>query len=139
MICQRLSEGKTLRAICKAADMPDESTVRQWALDDREGFYPHYAKAREIGYHAMADETIEIADDGTNDVTVDEEGHATTNHDVIARSRLRVDTRKWLLSKALPKVYGDKISQEVSGPEGEAIKVIQRIERVIVPAKGDGE
>ena len=38
--------------------------------------------------------------------------------DVIARNRLRIDTRKWILSKMLPKVYGDKLIQEVTGANG---------------------
>jgi hypothetical protein len=50
-----------------------------------------------------------LRDDGTNDTYTDEDGNTRTDHDVIARSRLRVDTRKWLLSKALPKIYGDKV------------------------------
>ncbi len=58
----------------------------------------------------MADELLEIADDGRNDWVVDEEGGDKYNGDHVQRSRLRVDTRKWLLSKALPKVFGDKLA-----------------------------
>jgi hypothetical protein len=139
-ICSRLAAGETLRAVCRDEDMPPESTVRGWALEDRDGFSAHYAKAREIGYMAMADEALEIADDGKNDTYKTEDGAEATNHDVIARSRLRVDTRKWLLSKALPKVFGDKIVQEHVGKDGGAIETsITRIERVIVDApKQDG-
>jgi hypothetical protein len=107
-----LAEGVTLREVCKADDMPHESTVRHWALTDHEGFFTHYAKAREIGYHAMADETIDIADNAVNDWMErngqDDEGWQA-NGEHIQRSRLRIDTRKWLLSKALPKVYGEKL------------------------------
>lgn len=110
-ICARLSNGETLRAICRDEGMPRESTVRAWALDDVGGFYAHYARAREIGYAGLADELAEIAD-GTGDP---------------ARDRLRVDTRKWLLSKALPKVYGDKV--EHTGPNGGPIQ-ITRVELV---------
>jgi hypothetical protein len=122
--------------------MPDESTVRHWALDDREGFYPQYAKAREVGYQAMADEVLEICDDGKNDwmERQDEEDQRTyvLNGEHVQRSRLRVDTRKWLLSKALPKVYGDKITQEHTGAGGGPVQ-IERVERVIVdPANTDG-
>jgi hypothetical protein len=134
-ICARLASGETLRAICRDDGMPAESTVRGWALDDREGFAAQYARSREIGYMAMADEALEIADDGSNDTYKTEEGQEATNHDVIARSRLRVDTRKWLLSKALPKVFGDKIVQEHTGAGGGPIETsITRIERVIVDA-----
>lgn len=56
---------------------------------------------------AMADEILVIADDGTGDSWTDDDGVVRTNHDVIARSKLRVDTRKWLMSKLAPKKYGD--------------------------------
>lgn len=122
-ICARLAEGRTLRDVCRDDDMPHESTVRHWAVEDRGGFYTQYAKAREIGYHAMADETLEIADDGSEHVR---------------RSRLRVDTRKWLLSKALPKIYGDRVTQVVTGADGGPVQ-IAKIERIIVrPSNQDG-
>lgn len=119
-ICSRLSEGRSLREICRAEDMPHESTVRKWAMEDRGGFYTHYARAREIGYHSMADEVLEIADDGSNDWMLrkgeGEETAYTLNGEHVQRSRLRVDTRKWMLAKALPKIYGDKI--ELGGSIG---------------------
>ena len=131
-ICSRLSEGATLRAVCKADDMPTESAVRKWALQDRGGFRTQYAIAREIGYLAMADEIVEIADDSSGDTITDPEtGADRMDGEWVARSRLRLDTRKWLLSKCLPKIYGDKIA--LSGDaDGAPIKVLQRIERVIV-------
>ena len=111
-ICDGLSEGMTLREVCKQKGLPAESTVRTWVLDDREGFYAQYTRAREIGYHAMADELLEVSDDGTNDWMErrDDNDKLTyvLNGEHVQRSRIRVDTRKWLLSKALPKIYGDK-------------------------------
>jgi len=111
-ICSKLSEGMTLREVCKSEDMPPESTVRQWAVDDQQGFSAQYARAREVGYHAMADELLEIADDGSND-WMERKGEEDTgwavNGEHVQRSRLRLDTRKWMLSKALPKIYGDRI------------------------------
>lgn len=102
--------------------MPHEATVRGWALSDREGFKQRYSDAREIGYHSMFDEMLEIADDGTNDwIERQGEGKGGTyelNGEHIQRSRLRVDTRKWALAKALPKIYGDKITQEHTGEGG---------------------
>lgn len=66
----------------------------------------------------LADELLSIADDGRNDtyeVTEGEEKSIRTDHDVINRSRLRVDTRKWYLSKVLPKIYGDKVDMNLTG------------------------
>lgn len=129
-ICEMLAEGRTLRDVCRDETLPAESTVRAWALEDREGFSAQYARAREIGYHAMADETLEISDDGRNDWmernSPDNPGW-DVNGEHMQRSRLRVDTRKWLLSKALPKVYGDKVALEHSG----GVR-IEKVERVIV-------
>jgi hypothetical protein len=118
-ICARLAEGQSLREICRNDHMPSESRVREWASTDREGFSSHYATAREIGYRRMADELLEIADDGTNDWVKRQrqDGSTETVFDAehYQRSRLRVDTRKWLLSKALPKIYGDKLDLNHSG------------------------
>lgn len=93
-ICRRLAEGETLRSICRDLDVPI-STVLGWVRDDREGFAAQYARARDIGYEVMADELIEIADRGSEDWQ---------------RDRLRVDTRKWVLARALPKKYGDRVT-----------------------------
>jgi hypothetical protein len=108
-VCARLATGETLRRISRDEGMPPESTVRQWAMDNPD-FAAQYAKSRDLGLDAMADELFDIADDGTNDTQVDEGGAVLTNHDVIARSRLRVDTRKWYLSKLAPKRYGEKLA-----------------------------
>lgn len=113
MVCAELIKGRTLRDVCRDEGMPPESTVRTWVYDDREGFAAQYTRAREVGYHAMADELLDISDDGKNDWMErngeDDAGWAA-NGEHMQRSRLRVDTRKWLLSKALPKVYGDKLA-----------------------------
>ena len=133
-ICSVLAEGRSLRDVCSDEGMPAESTVRAWAVEDREGFSAQYARAREIGYHAMADELMDIADDGRNDwMERRGEGDAgwQANGENIQRSRLRVDARKWMLSKVLPKIYGDKVTQEHTGPNGGPVQV-QRVERVIV-------
>ena len=115
-ICGELAAGRSLRDVCRDDGMPTETAVRIWARDDKEGFFSQYARAREIGYHAMADELLEVADDGTNDwmERQDKEGKQMyiLNGEHVQRSRLRLDTRKWLLSKALPKIYGDKVSVE---------------------------
>lgn len=116
--------------------MPAESTVRAWALEDREGFSAQYTRARELGYLAMADELLEVADDGKNDWMErrddDDKASYVLNGEHVQRSRLRVDTRKWMLSKALPKIFGDKI--EHSSDPDRPLTLVHRIERVIKDA-----
>jgi hypothetical protein len=79
-------------------------------------------RAREVGYIKMGDELLEIADDASNDWLERQNKDGATfkvvDQENISRSRLRVDTRKWLLSKMLPKVFGDRLSAEVSGKDG---------------------
>jgi hypothetical protein len=120
-ICRRLAKGESLRAICREDHMPDEATVREWAIDNREGFHPRYARAREVQAYAVADELIGIADDARNDWMEHHRGEAVgyvLNGEHVQRSRLRIDTRKWHLSKILPKVYGDKTEVAVTGANG---------------------
>lgn len=121
-ICARLEAGESLRAICASDDMPARTTVRGWVIQDIEGFADRYASARDAGLEEMAEDLLEIADDAAQDVAMTEKG-PVVDHEHIARSRLRVDTRKWLLSKRLPKAYGDKSAVEVSGPGGGPVQL----------------
>jgi hypothetical protein len=98
--------------------MPKRTTFLGWVLENHDGLADRYARARETGWHAMAEETLEIADDGANDWMARNkpgDGGYDHNGEHSQRSRLRVDTRKWLLSKVLPKVYGDKLDLNHSG------------------------
>lgn len=123
-ICRRLAAGESLRSITRLPDMPAESTVRAWAVDDYEGFSAQYARAREIGYHGLFDEILEIADTTQEGVKTVRKatGIEETTADMIEHRRLRVDARKWMLSKALPKIYGDKIAAELTGKDGGPIE-----------------
>ncbi len=120
-ICIRLGLGESLREICREEGMPNKSTVMRWLAEHAE-FRDQYASAREAQADYYAEEIIEISDDGTNDFMLRKNGSGedelVENKDVLARSRLRVDTRKWLMARMAPKKYGDKITQEVTGADG---------------------
>ena len=77
-------------------------------MDPNHPFSPQYARAREIGHLKMADDLLEIADDASEDCQ---------------RSWLRVDARKWLLSKAQSKIFGNKVQSEISGKDGGPIDI----------------
>lgn len=125
-ICSRLATGESLRSICKDDHLPDRRTVHRWIIENigeevqgdtviAEGFCHHYTRARDLGLDEMADDLLDIADDGTNDwmeKTINkgkdnEYEIEVLNKEAVMRSRLRVDTRKWYLSKMAPKRYGD--------------------------------
>jgi len=114
-ICEMLAEGESLRSICKMESFPGKSTVFRWLATNKE-FRDQYARARESQADAIADEILDIADDATD----------------AGLARVQIDARKWLAGKLKPKVYGDKVSQEHTGPDGEAINIVHRIERVLV-------
>ncbi len=129
-ILDELSGGRTLRDVSRDDGMPPHNTVRGWVIDDREGFAARYKRAREIGYDSMADEILEIADDGRNDWIVRRKDGGSTeltvDHEHINRSRLRVDARRWLLSKALPKTYGDRLDLNARHEAGNDLKELMR-------------
>jgi hypothetical protein len=124
-ICNELCTGRTLRDVCRDDGMPAESTVRLWAQSDRDGFGARYRSARELGYHTMADEILEIADDTRNDLVArrraNGEGEPMLDHEHVSRAKLRIEVRRWLLSKALPKIYGDRLDLKASHEAGDTL------------------
>ena len=125
-ICNAIVDGMTLRQACALPGMPNKSTVLRWLQDeDKSEFRDQYVRARELAAEDMADELLEIADDGRNDwmERFDREGEAIgwrENGEAIRRSALRVETRKWLISKRAPKKYGvqklDPSGDDDNGP-----------------------
>jgi len=117
-ICARIAGGETLNAVCRDPDLPGKSTVTR-ALGKIPAFQARYAQAREALLEHWADEMIDIADDGTTDyiIKTGRNGHEylAVDQEHIQRSRLRVDTRKWLLSKLKPETYGDRVIADVTG------------------------
>lgn len=116
IICLRLAEGESLRSVCRDEDMPSKQAVLRW-LARNEAFRAQYVRAKEEGAEAIAEELFDIADDGSNDwmEKLDKDGEAVgyqLNGEHVQRSKLRIDTRKWYLSKIMPKKYGDRIQHE---------------------------
>lgn len=123
-ICARLALGESLGCICKSEHLPTRQTVYNWCVADR-AFFDEYTKAREIGLDKMADDLLEIADDGSNDWMAKndpENPGYVANGEHHARSRLRVDTRKWYLSKLAPKRFGERVALEHTGADGGPIE-----------------
>ncbi len=112
VICERVAAGESLRAVCRDPDLPDRATVHRWTMNNPE-FRTQYAEVRESLYQHWAEEILEIADDGTTDyqlkVARNGREYMAVDQEHINRSRLRVDTRKWLLSKLRPGQYGDHV------------------------------
>lgn len=109
-IVEGLSQGRSLLSICKEREIP-YSTAKQWEKDHDE-HAANVARAREAGCHALADEALSIADTPQLGVvrTVKPDGSVEERQeDMTSHRKLQIDTRKWLLSRWLPKVYGEKL------------------------------
>ena len=124
-ICALIIEGYTLRQIEAKEGFPSKTTICRWLASNTE-FRDQYARAREHQAECMADDILDISDDGSNDWIERENSDGTTcesiNHEHISRSKLRVDSRKWLMSKFAPKKYGDRVTNEHTGAGGGPIK-----------------
>lgn len=92
-ICERLATGESLRAMCRDDEaLPCERTVYRWLLSD-DAFCQKYARARDFQSEPHLEDMLEIADNPDLDP---------------ADKRVRIDTRKWAMSKLSAKKYGDK-------------------------------
>lgn len=118
-ICARIAEGESLRSICRCEGMPNIRSVMRW-LGIHPEFSQQYARAREAQAESMFEEMLEIADDGSNDWMErtgkdGETGDTVVDHEHVSRSKLRIDTRKWMLARMAPKKYGDSTNLKLSG------------------------
>lgn len=106
-ICLQIAKGASLRAVCAQDGFPPHNTVLEWVQRDQCGFADQYARACETRTRLWAEDIMEIADSG---------------HD-LDRDKERISARKWMLSKMLPKQYGDKVGVEHSGAVGLSITI----------------
>lgn len=130
-ILRRFSGGEFIKSICRDTHMPHRDTVYSWLADPRPELaeFRRLFKIAEVAHsYALADDVVEIADDGRNDWMErqgkDGDTYTVVNHENIARSKLRVDARMKLMSKRAPAIFGDNIG--ISGPGGEPIQIEER-------------
>jgi len=117
--CCTLGIGTILKAGHDGNTLPGYVTIAEWLVEDV-ALAERYATAKAAQAEYMAEELLEIADDGRNDYMekMDAKGQSlgyAINGENANRSRLRIDTRKWLLGKLKPKKYGEKF--QVGGAE----------------------
>ncbi len=132
-ICARIASGRSVSAIEKDADMPTLTTMFRW-MSAHPWFRARYEKAMELRAHRLFEQMLEIADTPTMGETVTEHPDGSVEvkrGDMAQHRRLQVDTRKWVLARMLPKVYGEKLAHEVTGQNGGAltIQVVTGIDR----------
>jgi len=136
LICSLLAEGKSLRKICSVDNMPRVSSVMYWLAKGAaktkpyDTFLEQYVIAREAQAELYVDEIIDIADDDRADIGFKEaeskdgaSAKPVVLLDNVHRAKLRVDARKWVASKLLPKKYGEKVQQEHSTKDDKPLPI----------------
>lgn len=119
-IIQRIADGESIRSICRDEKMPSLSAFFRW-MSEKPQLREHYEAATEVRAETIFEEALEIADTVLIGEKVKTTGEGenqkveTQTGDMVERARLKVDTRKWFLSKLRPKKYGDLVRQELSG------------------------
>lgn len=95
-ICSKLADGESLKSICSKDGMPDKATFYRW-LNDSKDLCDRYARAKDDGSDALADDIQDIAEEVRTGVLDPNAG------------RVAGDLKKWVASKLKPKKYGDKL------------------------------
>lgn len=107
-ICARLAEGEPLAQICRDEGMPQRRTVYDW-LEEDPVFSAQFARARDRGFDAIAEEALEIANTPVEGIETEDDGEKikTRRGDMLGHRKLQVETRLKLLAKWSPKKYGE--------------------------------
>lgn len=116
-ICVRLAAGESLSSVCRDPAMPVKPTVLRWLARNIE-FQTQYARAKQEGADAVAEQMFDIADE---EPPLKEDG--SIDQGAIAYAKHRTDVRKWYLARIAPKKYGDKLHQELTGADGVPLNI----------------
>jgi len=120
IICERMTEGKGLRKICEDPEMPSRQTFLRWIEKDT-GRQSKYQAAREALMDWYGEEILTIAWDSSKDtIPADGKRPARCDNEWVNRSRLKVDTLKFLMAKLHPRRYGDRLPETVEEKTGVA-------------------
>jgi hypothetical protein len=114
-ICLKLSTSdKGLQRLCKSyPHWPCHQTIYEWRIKIP-SFGDMYRKAKRDQVELLVDQMLDISDDTTNDNIVNDNGKLVCNNEHVNRSRLRIDTRKWVAARLEPRIYGDRIQNETT-------------------------
>lgn len=122
-LVQYMSAGMTLKEACQQPDMPNQAVILEWVTFD-DNITELYLRARRAWSLYQAEKIVEIADDESRDQVPDGKGGFKSDNTAVNRDNLRVRTRQALMSRYHPKVFGEKIEQQVTGKDGAALQVV---------------
>lgn len=111
-ICDVISSTSkgTKRLCAEHPHWPCQDTLFTWIKSYPE-FSEQYARAKKCQVNLLVDEILDIADDTSQDQIITDHGEVMLNSQAVSRAKLKIDTRKWLACKLIPRVYGNKIEE----------------------------
>ena len=123
-IIQQIELGRSIKNILDGDDFPiTRSTFYNW-LNENPDRIELYKKATEIRADGIFDDMLEISDDGTKDYYYDVNGNRQQSMVAVNRSRLQLDTRKWVLGRINPKKYSEKLDITSGGDKLKIVPII---------------
>ena len=119
-ICSDIEAGMSVGQICRQDGYPEKKSVYRW-LAKHDEFLSDYRAAKISGIEALVDQMMDIANDASDDfkrdsngeLLRDKKGNRILDGEHVQRSRLRIDTIKWVATKLVPRLYGDNKHVEV--------------------------
>lgn len=130
-ICRKIAEGVPLTKVVKEDWCPGYSTIMDWRCPSsgqyNKQFSEMYDRSRDDQADFLIDEMLEIADNNSDDTIIDPRtGNMRCDYEWVQRSRLRVDTRKFVAAKMKPRTYGDTamIKHTADNEKGNSIKLV---------------
>jgi len=140
IILAELGAGRTLNDVCRDPDMPAQSTVRLWVVEDREGFAARYATARQFGDEIMADHIVDIADDRSHDWIARPLTTGATEYILdtqrVRRARLRIMARRARLSKMMTRKHGAPPASSAGQNGFDPVKEVEERNRALAERAG---
>ena len=116
-ICDELSTSiKGITELCyENPHWPTFKNVYRW-MHAHEDFRQAYARAKAFQVELLVEEALKSAFRKDEDTIIDGNGNQKCDHEWVSRSRLKIDTIKWIACKLAPRVYGERIQVENTNP-----------------------
>ena len=136
------STTRSLASICEELrqddpDFPSRADFFHWADEGYPGLSESLKQARRMRARIGVDELVEIADDSHGDAMLDPRtGEEKLNREFTERSKIRIETRKWLAAKESPDEYGEKVKEPIQAFQ---IVLPQAYAKYVAPIKSDDD
>ena len=117
-IFEDISKGISLRKACKNSGIP-RMTFYNW-IDDEQKEIDRYTRAKEQGIEAR----FESIEEDYNEEPQRDPETGKIDSAWVQLQRLKIDSKKWELSKLAPKKYGDKLDVTSKGESIQAPSVV---------------